>query len=575
MAEPTTDPYAAYGGQVVTTPPPAAAAPPDPYAAYGGQVANTPPPAQSTASPRPDEVMPTVAQSTLQAAPPGTVVEGAWKKVKELAAGLMDLANAPIAPGLTTDPASNKALVPEVQALASHIRANTAPTTPQEKAGGFGIDALALADPALWGEEGSAAAMSVGQRLAAIGRNAITLEKNPGLLNMLKRVGVDTATGAAQAAVPNATLAAVESGGDPTATATGAITAGTVGALLGGGTGVVREVGQAAASKIGQILAERAANEAAPSNFAAGATNTLQRALDRLGVSHEAVPVADYGQAAKELTDRASSIYDEADRVTDGRWRTANAAVQDAKRAGDADAQATAQARLDALSTGFDDANYGQAVKEATDRARSAFHDTHALQAIHDSLIRSFDFGTPETAAMRGSDNTFSGADLGKQLKNLETDSDVGRQRMVDLMGEDGLNSLYDLAQTAKNPAQNQRLIDVLKEIATRAHTTGSKASWAGGMLGMFLPAGWKAGAGVGYGAGAAAGAADATAANLMKYVATKPRLVNLANYAAKNDVSTRYAATLIGAAINHEMERDQASTTPPSATLPAGVWRR
>ena len=580
MAEPATDPYAAYGGQVVTTPPPAAAAPPDPYAAYGGQVANTPPPAQPTAaSQRPDEVMPTVAQSTLQAAPPGTVVEGAWKELKTLAAGLMDLANRPILPGLTTDPARNAALVPEIQALDTHLRQTSAPQGAKEKAGGFGIQALALADPSLWEGEAAAAGMTAAQKIAAIGRNALTLEKNPGLFNMLKRLGVDTATGATQAAVPSATLAAVETGGDPQATATAGITGGLLGAGLGGGGGVVREVGQAAAAKVGQILAERAASEAAPSTFAASATNTLQRALDRLGGSKVATPVADYGQAAQQLEDHASSIYDEADRVTEGRWRTANAAVQAAKATGDTDAIAAAQRNLDALSTGFDDANYGQAVKETTDRARDAFHDTYALRDIHNGLVKAFDFGTPETAAARGSDNVFSGDQLQTQLKNLERNSDVGRDRMVELLGEDGLNGLYDLASVAKNPAQNQRLVDVIKQIATRAHSTGSKTSWASGMLGAFLPTGWAKAASAGYAAGSAVGGVTATAENLMNYVATKPRLIKLANYAAKNNVSTNYAATLMSAAINHEMERDQSTAPSPAtaaaAALPAATWRR
>jgi hypothetical protein len=528
--------------------------------------------ATAAPAPRPDEVMPTVAQSTLSAAPPGTVVEGAWKKVKELAAGLMDLANAPIVPGLTTDPAGNKALVPEVQALASHLRASSVPTTPQEKAGGFGIDALALADPALWGEEGAAAGMSVGQRLSAIGRNALTLEKNPGLLNMLKRLGVDTATGGTEAAVPNATLAAVESGGDPKATATAAITGGTVGAVLGGGAGIVREAGQGIAKKLSSAIASRAAAEAAPETFAAGATNTLQRALDRMGGSRVAEPVADYGQAAKQLEQHASSIYDEADRVTDGKWRDANKAVQDAKDSGDKAAQATAQTNLDSLSTGFDDANYGQAVKEATDRAQDAFHDKFTLQKIHNGLVKAFDFGAPEAAAMRGSSNTFNGADLGTQIKNLSSDSNIGHQRMVDLMGEDGLNSLYDLAETAKNPVQNKRLIDVVKEMVTRGHTAGTKTAWATGMLGTFLPTGWMNAARLGYGAGAGIGASQAVAENLMNYIATKPRLVKMATYAAKGNVSTRYAATLMAAAINHEMERDQAQApaAPPTQATTA-----
>lgn len=553
----------------------------------------TPPPASGTGSspdfipdfipdtaaaqpaPRPDEVLPTVQQSTLSLAPPGTVAEGAWKKVKQLAAGLMDLANAPLVPGLATDPARNTALSPELQALATHVRQNTAATTPQESAGGLGIDAFALADPALWGEEGATAGMSLADHVAAIGRNLKTLEKNPGLLNRLRNVAVDTATGATNAAVPNATLAAVESGGDPEKTLTGGLVGAGVGGVLGGGASAIREAGQAAVSKIGEVLASRAANEAAPSNFAAGATETLQRALDRMGLSKTAEPVADYGQAASQLEQHAASIYDEADRLTGGKWKTANAAVQDAKATGNPDAVARAQSKLDALSTGFDDANYGQAVKEATDRARDAFHDKFTLQDIHDGLVRSFDFGTPETAAMRGSANTFTGTQLENQLKNLETNPKVGRDRMVELMGEDGLNSLYDLAQTAKNPVQNQRLVDVLKEVATRAHTTGSKTSWAGGMLGMLLPGGWKTGAGVGYSAGAGVGAAQATAENLMNYVATKPNLVRLANYAAKNNVSTRYAATVLGTAISHELERDQPATTTPTDALPAAAWRR
>ena len=583
------DALARQSGGVAATPP--ASPPPtggidlDALAQQSGGVAATPsatPPPTTTppaASRRPDEVMPTVAQSTLQAAIPGSTVEGAWKKVKEIAAGLMDLANRPILPGLTTDPARERALVPEIQSLATHIRQNTAPTTPQESAGGFGVDmgALALADPAVWGGEGAATeTMSAADRIAAIGRNLKTLEKNPGLLNMLKRVGVQTVTGATQAAIPNATLAAVESGGDPTKTLTAGVVGGATGATLGGGASTLQELGEAASNKIANLLSTRAANEAAPANFAAGATQTLQRALDRLGGSRVAEPVADYGQATRQLEQHANSIYDEADRVTDGRWRPANAEVQAAKKTGDKEAIAAAQSKLDALSTGFDDANYGQAVKEMTDRARAAFHDTHALQDIHDGLVKAFDWGTPETATARGSANTFTGGKLRDQLTNLERDPDVGRDRMVKLMGEDGLNSLYDLAQTAKNPAQNQRLVDVLKEVVTRAHATGAKTSWAGGMLGMLLPAGWKAGAGVGYAGGAGVGATQATAENLMNYVATKPNLVKLVNYAAKNNVSTRYAATVLGTAINHEMERDQASApSPAAAALPAATWRR
>jgi hypothetical protein len=431
-----------------------------------------------------------------------------------------------------------------------------------------------MALPEAEGEAVAAKIPTLSEHLGEGARMAKFLENNHKVAAML-RIGLDAAKGARTQAVQQGGQAFVKSGGDIPATGKAAAVGGVVGSVLSGGASTVQQTGKAIATKAADMLATRAANEAAPSNFAAGATNTLQRALDRMGLSQTATPVADYGQAADQLENKASSIYDEADRVTGGKWRIANAAVQDAKATGNPTAVAKAQAKLDALSTGFDDANYGQAVKEATDRARDAFHDKFTLDNIHDSLVKSFDFGTPETATARGSANTFNGDQLAKQLKNLETDSDVGRDRMTELMGEDGLNSLYDLAETAKNPTQNQRLVDVVKEIATRAHTTGSKASWAGGMLGMLLPIGWKEGAGIGYATGAGVGAADATAENVMNYIATKPRLVNMANYAAKAKVSVPYAATLISAAINHELQSDHPAASTATDTLPAATWRR
>lgn len=486
--------------------------------------------------------------------------KGFIKGAGDTAAGLLDLyAKAPgVVPGIT----------PGTSAGASHladmIRQHTQISNADQEQGQIAETITELmALPEAEGEAIASKIPTLSEHLGEGARLAKFLENNPKVASML-RIGLDAAKATVRPAAEQGGQTFIKTGGDLPA-ATGAATVGALtGGALGGGAAAVREAGQGIANKAGQILASRAASEAAPSTFAAGATNTLQRALDRLGGSEVATPVADYGQAAQQLKDRASSIYDEADRVTDGRWRDANAEVQAAKRTGDRDAIAEAQSKLDALSTGFDDANYGQAVKEATDRARTAFHDTHALQDIHDSLVKSFDFGTPETATARGSENTFSGTQLENQLKNLERDSDVGRDRMASLMGEDGLNSLYDLAETAKNPTQNKRLVDVLKEIATRAHETGSKTAWASGMLGTFLPSGWAKTAGMGYAAGSAVGAANATAENLMKYIATKPRLVKMANYAAKGNVSTRYAATLMAAAINHEMERDQANTPQP-----------
>lgn len=494
--------------------------------------------------------------------------KGVLKGAGDTAAGLLDMwANAPgTLPGVVPGTQAG------AQQIAGMIRQHTQASNYSQEQGKIAETVAELiALPEAQEEAIASKIPTLSEHLADGAKLAKFLEGNSKVAAML-RIGLDTAKGAARTGAEQGAQTFVKTGGDAPAATAAAATGATVGGMFGGGAGALRETGRAVANKVGQVLAARAATESAPANFAASASNTLRRAFDRIGGNEVAPAVSDYGQATQALTDRASSLYDEADRITEGRWRPANAEVQAAKASGDPAAIAQAQAKLDALSTGFDDANYGQSVKETTDRARTAFHDTYTLRNIHDGLVNAFDFGTPETAAMRGSPNTFNGAQLSKQLKNLETDKDVGRQRMVDLLGEDGLNSLYDLADAAKNKVENKRLRDVVTEIATRAHQTGSKTAWASGMLGMFLPSGWAKTAGVGYAAGSAAGAAQATAENLMNYVATKPRLVKLATYAARSNVSTRYAATLMAAAINHEMERDHAAappTPPPEGDQP------
>ena len=556
------------GNSSVIPPPPPGFTPVD----SGSSV--PPPPAGFTPIPPPPAGFTPVADTTTPpqqdpsllsqfwAARPHPIEEakGLIKGVGDTAAGLLDMYGN--APGTVIGAPPTPEVAAGAHNIANMIRQHTTANNFSQEQGKIAETVAELmALPEVEGEAIAAKIPTLSEHLADGAKLAKFLEGNKKIAGML-RIGLDAAKGATRAGAEQAGQTLVKTGGDVPAAAEAGVTGAVVGGTLGAGAGALRETGTAVANKIGKVIASRAANEAAPANFAASATATLQRAFDRLGGNEvtAAPPVSDFGQAAQALTDRASSIYDEADRVTENRWRPANAAVQAAKASGDPAEIAAAQSRLDALSTGFDDANYGQAVKEATDRARGAFHDTHALQDIHDGLVKSFDWGTPETATARGSANTFSGDALSQQLRNLERDSDVGRDRMTELMGEDGLNSLYDLADTAKNPAQNKRLRDVMMEIATRAHSTGSKAAWASGMLGTFLPSGWAKTAGVGYAAGSAIGATAATAENLMNYVATKPRLVNMATYAAKHDVSPRYAATLISAAINHEWERDQAS---------------
>jgi hypothetical protein len=482
------------------------------------------------------------------------------KEAQKHVAGAVDLLNkyviAPNDPGATdtTRKASQIA-----QEASDWLKRSTDQTTAMEKVGGWGESVAEVFAPEMWLGK-AAEGLSAAERIAEMGKIAKVVEKYPGLQPVVA-AGVKALKGATAVAGTGAKLgtqAYIESGGDKDAAETAALTGmvlhGALGTAAAGGKAIIK----GAAGSVAALKAATAAAEAAPGKFGQGATDVLQAAFDRLGVADKAAPVSDYGQAAKQLGSKASDIYDAADQATEGRWRKANAAIQAAKASGDSAQEAAARANMEELMSGFDDTSYGQLAREATDRARDAFHDHYTLDKIHDSLVKSFDFGTPETAADRGGANSFDGKKLFNQLTELERDKGVGRERMVELMGEKGLNSLYDLADTAKNPAKNQRIASILQEIVNRAHTVGSKVGWATGMLGSMIPGGWAKTAGPGYAAGAIFGGGEASAEKLLGYAATKPRLTSLLNYAAKHNISTRYAATLAGEAFRQEMESDQ-----------------
>jgi len=545
MADLTSPPPPPPGFTPIQQPPP----PPDGFSAVP-----PPPPGLTPVQQQPQSLLDR-GVSAIANLPGIQEASGFVKGAEKTAAGAIDLANkyiiAPNDPGATDTTRKTSATA---QAASDWLRKNTE-THGWEKVGDIGESIAELMSPSALAEAGKIPeAMSFADHLAEAAKNAKILENNP-VIARLVRVGSQALKTGLRAGAEQGTQALVKSGGDTDA----AIQAGTVGAatggVLGGAGGVVSEAVAGAAKAKAAITAA----EGAPEQFATSATNTLKRAFQRLGVADEPMPVSDYGQAADQLGEHASAIYDEADRVTDGKWRDLNADYQAAKATGNKTAIAAAKQNLDDLATGSGDANFDQGVRDATDRARDAFHDHYALDTIHNSLVKAFDFGTPETAAMKGSANTFSGKELSKQLTNLERDPDVGRDRMVELMGNDGYKALHNLSDIAANPAQRQNAGAILKEIATKAHEKGSKVAWGSGMLGMFLPSGWGKAAGAGYAAGSLLGGGEVATDKLLTYIAQSPRLTNLLTYAAKNGITPRYGSAILGTAINQELEKDAA----------------
>ena len=228
---------------------PTAVAPPPQQGAGQWQVDSVTPtaaPAQPPPAAAPPQLPAPGSFAALQQAAedkPGTVGAGAMKTMRKMAAGLVEMADGylsgavPAGSGIPTSPVTISPGGPVDTALrktSTYLRPNSDPQGPLEHAGAAIPDMMAFAAPELWGEQGATEAMSLADRVLATGRNLKTLEKNPGLLNMLKNVVGKSAAGAGRAALPAATATYVETGGDVTKTAISALTAAGLGAVSEG-----------------------------------------------------------------------------------------------------------------------------------------------------------------------------------------------------------------------------------------------------------------------------------------------------------------------------------------------------
>ena len=217
-----------------------------------GDAAATPPAQPTAPTPRPDQVMPTVAQATSLGGAPNTVSAGGLKRIRQGAAGLVEMLDhymtgmVPATAGIPTLPVGlpqggtiDKAL----QATAAHLRQDSETKGPIEGSGAFITDMMALAaQPELMGEKAMAEGASVADHVGAIAKNLKMFENNPGLFNMIKRAAAATGEGAVKNAVPVAALTNVETGGDPAATGKAALTGGVLGGLLEGAPAAVKEI---------------------------------------------------------------------------------------------------------------------------------------------------------------------------------------------------------------------------------------------------------------------------------------------------------------------------------------------
>jgi hypothetical protein len=605
------DPYA--NAAIPTQTPPPAAAPPggggDPYA---NAALPTQPAADPYADPPPASTAPTHWYDQLKQAAQ-EAIQGATSSFAQVPATAMR--------AIQRTPAVGPALSKYTDLdSAERDYAAAAAKTPDTIAGKTGGALWTMAEWMAGGEVAGAAAEGLkgSQYLAKVASNMKLLENSPRLAEAVRahpEIAALLKTGAAQGAGTAAQTLA-HGGSLKDATEAGLVGAGVGGVLHGIGAAfpgaqasvaeraaaVAPDTVEVAGEQVPRYAAQRpgvndadaaivtqatnpeiqAAQQAkAQAAFGNVATRAAQNGLDRFGAV--ATPAEDFGQAARQLEDKAGSLYDEFDRATEGRFRQYNADIQKAKsfvnQASTGAQMSAAQAQLEAeeskmkdLFDGFDDANYSEALKSTAQKAKATFNDQYALDDIHNTLNKAFNIPSSATAAEAaipgdvGPARTLNvpgqrRADLADSLAKIE--DKYGRDRLTSLLGADGLGNLHKIAKVTDNPVQNEAAMSLAREVLNSTYKGGATGASVGGLLGHFSGLGWGRGAAIGGTVGIAKGASEVAARRFLYSAAMSPRIGNLLSFAARNGTSVKYAAPLIQAAIYREM-REQ--NQPPPA---------
>jgi hypothetical protein len=291
--------------------------------------------------------------------------------------------------------------------------------------------------------------------------------------------------------------------------------------------------------------------------FGNQATDTLQRSLNRLGET--ATPVSDLGEAAEQLRQKANDIYNEADAATDGRFRPINEEFQTARGKGDQEGMDAAQQKMNDLLSGFENESYPQFLREGIQRAKDTFVDHYALDTIHRAINKSFNIASAPEAEAANIPRTVSGQKLTNQLNKLIDNPNIGRQKLIDLMGQDGVSNLYRLGKLADTPAQGEAAMGIIRELASKSWKGISAGGHIGGVLGYLIPGmGWAKGAAAGGLIGGTVGSSEVLARRMLYQAAMNPRIGQMLSYAARRGITPTYAAPLIGAAMSQEIVRQQ-----------------
>jgi hypothetical protein len=254
-----------------------------------------------------------------------------------------------------------------------------------------------------------------------------------------------------------------------------------------------------------------------------------------------AASVGHFGEAADQLQNAATPIYQKIDAATDGEFSDLNRARAAAAKRGDFTAKADIEDKMDQLissSGAITPAERQQATKLwATSKVLDGFNDV-----INNAANVSDDYASQVSGG-----RVLSGTKLQNGLQKMI--NRYGADRLESVVGKDGMENMTRIADLLKVPAKRSAIRELSTSLIHNL-ANGKMGAGVGALVGHHL---------MGY-EGAVGGAyAGAQAERLaLRMIATSPRAGQLFDYAVRNNVTPKVAAGLVAAEIERENEQEQ-----------------
>jgi hypothetical protein len=279
--------------------------------------------------------------------------------------------------------------------------------------------------------------------------------------------------------------------------------------------------------------------------------------------------VETFRDSADQARMPATPVYQKLDELSKGdftKWndqrKRANAILQDPERApiteqAHRDAVASLKQANDEIYTIF--ATHRDKIKPSDWTAASnAWRDGAILDDIHTTVERAFNRNdaSKDQAARIGRARTLRGDNLTENLNKL-TDTPEKKANVLRVIGEDGLNNLYDLGEMLRTPESAEGVNNVAKNVGMYLAHRGGIGATAGAGIGLAT-----AGPGGAFAGGLAGAAADAGTRYVLRKIATEPKIAKMVKFAAEAGARPQNYGPLIAAMIAGT-EQGMADTKP------------